>query len=72
MNLDDSLLYKIFQAEKEEISKHKWLESEKAGYDIGYNQAVLSWTRFHKRDWRLKELAEIRATFSGGMSQIGS
>ena len=27
-------LYKEFIAEREEILRHKWLESEKAGHDI--------------------------------------
>lgn len=34
-----SLLYREFKAKEEEILKHKWLESEKAGYDIGSNRA---------------------------------
>src|SRR5258705_123850 len=29
-------LYREFQAEREEILRHKWFESEKAGYDIGF------------------------------------
>jgi len=32
--LKNSSLYREFQAEREEILKHKWLESEKAGHDI--------------------------------------
>ena len=31
----NSVLYKEFLAEREEILKHKWIESEKAGADIG-------------------------------------
>ena len=30
------ILYKEFLAEREEILRHKWLESEKAGQDIGF------------------------------------
>ena len=30
----NSVLYKEFLAEREEILKHKWIESEKAGTDI--------------------------------------
>jgi len=33
--LKNSTLYREFQAEREEILKHKWIESEKAGRDIG-------------------------------------
>ena len=31
-------LYREFQAEREEILRHKWFESEKAGYDIGFER----------------------------------
>lgn len=40
------------KAEHIEISKHKWLESEKAGYDIGMELAQQSWNRYHAKDWR--------------------
>ena len=40
------------KAEQIEISKHKWLESEKAGYDIGMTLAQESWNRNHAEDWR--------------------
>ena len=33
--LKRSDVYKEFLAEREEIMKHKWLESEKAGHEIG-------------------------------------
>ena len=62
-----SNLYKFLQDEKEEIQKHKWLEWEKAGYDIGQDSAVLSWVKHHRRKWMEKEVSEIRATFSGDM-----
>ena len=32
----NSVLYKEFLAEREEILRHKWIESEKAGKDIGF------------------------------------
>jgi hypothetical protein len=34
--LKNSTLYREFQAEREEILRHKWIESEKAGHDIGF------------------------------------
>ena len=34
----NSVLYKEFLAEREEILRHKWIESEKAGYDIGFER----------------------------------
>ncbi len=39
-------------AEKIEILKHKWLESEKAGYDIGIKSAKKSWSKNHAKKWR--------------------
>jgi len=38
-------------AEREQILEHKWLESEKAGNDIGYEQALFSWIRHHRNGW---------------------
>ena len=34
--LENSRLYKEFLKEREEILKHKWIESEKAGKDVGF------------------------------------
>ena len=50
--LDRSSLYQEFLAEREEILKHKWLESEKAGQDIGFERALLDWIRKHRDKWR--------------------
>jgi len=47
-----SSLYQEFLAEREEILRHKWLESEKAGYDIGFEKALLDWIRNHRDHWR--------------------
>ena len=48
----DSLLYKEFLAEREEILRHKWIESEKAGHDIGFEKALLDWIVRHRSSWR--------------------
>jgi len=52
--LKNSELYKEFLREREEILKHKWLESEKAGYDIGFEKALLDWVFNHRNNWRNK------------------
>lgn len=52
MSLQQSKVYQEFLAEREEILKHKWLESEKAGRDIGYDRAVLDWIMNHREKWR--------------------
>jgi hypothetical protein len=48
----NSSLYKEFQAELNEILRHKWLESEKAGRDIGFEQALTDWIMKHRSKWR--------------------
>lgn len=48
----NSALYREFLAEREEILRHKWLESEKAGYDIGFERALLDWIVKHRSSWR--------------------
>ena len=53
----DSLLYKEFLAEREEILRHKWLESERSGHDIGFEKALLDWIVRHRSDWRARRQA---------------
>lgn len=50
----NSVLYKEFLAEREEILRHKWLESEKAGQDIGFEKALLDWIVRFRSSWRDK------------------
>ena len=50
--LKNSSLYREFQAEREEILKHKWIESEKAGHDIGFERALTDWIVKHRANWR--------------------
>lgn len=48
----ESLLYKEFLAERDEILRHKWIESEKAGHDIGFEKALLDWVLRYRSSWR--------------------
>ena len=57
----NSVLYKEFLAEREEILKHKWIESEKAGSDIGFEKALLDWIVKYRSSWRNKRMKEPRA-----------
>ena len=57
----NSVLYKEFLAEREEILKHKWIESEKAGSDIGFEKALLDWILKHRSNWRDKRKGEFRS-----------
>jgi len=57
----NSVLYKEFLAEREEILKHKWIESEKAGSDIGFEKALLDWIVKYRSSWRNKRMKEVKA-----------
>jgi len=60
---ESSLYYRHIVDECKEIDKHKWIESEKQGADIGKDKARLSWVCHHKNDWHTewisKNLEEI-------------
>ena len=50
--LKNSSLYREFQAEREEILRHKWIESEKAGHVHGFERALTEWIVKHRSSWR--------------------
>jgi len=54
-----STLYQEFLAEREEILRHKWIESEKQGKDIGFERALLDWIRKHRENWRSTRKVQI-------------
>jgi hypothetical protein len=56
----NSALYKQFFAEREEILRHKWLESEKEGHDIGFEHALLDWVIKHRSVWREQRKGAIQ------------
>ena len=56
----ESALYKEFLAERAEILKRKWIESEKAGKDIGFERALLDWIVKHRSNWRERRRKEAR------------
>ena len=55
--LRGSALYRECMAEREEIIRHKWFESEKAGRDIGFDAALASWVVHHRARWRRQRAA---------------
>jgi len=59
--VERSELYQEFLAEREEILRHKWLESEKAGHDIGFERALLDWIRNHRDRWRVSRRASVKS-----------
>jgi hypothetical protein len=61
----ESLLYKEFLAEREEILRHKWIESEKAGHDIGFEKALLDWVLRFRSSWRQQRQDGVPFTKAG-------
>jgi hypothetical protein len=57
--LKNSSLYREFQAEREEILRHKWIESEKEGGDIGFERALTDWIVKHRTKWRRNRQAAL-------------
>lgn len=45
--LEGTRLFKRWEAMKQEILLHKWYESERAGYDIGWEKACVDWRIRH-------------------------
>jgi hypothetical protein len=50
--LEKSSLYQQYLAEREEVLRHKWLESERMGRDIGFERALIDWVLNHRTKWR--------------------
>ena len=50
--LKNSSLFREFLAVREEILKHKWIESEKEGRDIGFERALTDWIINYRSTWR--------------------
>ncbi|OIR18653.1 hypothetical protein GALL_09920 [mine drainage metagenome] len=67
-----STLYQEFLAEREEILRHKWLESERLGYDIGFERALLDWIRKHREGWRAARRAQLGSQGTSTGSQGSS
>lgn len=68
-----SSLYQEFLAEREEILRHKWIESERLGYDIGFERALLDWIRKHREGWRAARRAKMqRPTQESGSNSSGN
>jgi len=57
------LLYRELEAEHNEILRHKWIESEKAGRDVGFDLAMIDWQLKHRSRWRRERLEQYSLTF---------
>ena len=49
---------------RQEIEKHKWFESEKAGYDIGFDKAAQDWLKRYGKQWN-KQTSQQPVTAQG-------
>lgn len=49
--IEKSKLFKLWELEKTEIDKLKWLESERLGKDCGYYFAVWEWSMRFRETW---------------------
>jgi hypothetical protein len=45
-------LVDIVRSQREEIKKYKWIESEKAGIDIGWERATREWMQKFFPEWK--------------------
>ena len=50
-SIKNTLLFKKYKEEREHILLNKWYLSEKAGYDVGMERALLDWVIYHKKDY---------------------
>jgi len=46
----------------EEITRHQWIESEKAGYDIGFDKASADWLERFSKAWMQYHTPKRRRT----------
>jgi hypothetical protein len=51
-SVEESSIYREFMAERDEIFRHKWIESEKKGHDIGFDKALMEWVVKYRSEWR--------------------
>jgi hypothetical protein len=59
-----SFIYRFFLAMKTEVDRHKWIESEKAGHDVGIEFALIDWALRHKSNWKLHYMESQHSTSS--------
>ncbi len=50
---------------QEEISKHRWIESEKAGADIGFDNASKDWLTRYSEGWMKANLSRQATSACG-------
>ncbi len=59
--MDNNEMEKLLLSDRrviEEINRHLWLESEKAGHDIGFEQAKEDWLKKFSKAWMAYHMSE--------------
>lgn len=54
VRMSDTALYRHFNKMREEILRHKWIESEKVHHDVGFEYALVDWIVKYKAGWDKK------------------
>ena len=52
-------LRRYLEAQLDEIQKFKWIESERANEDIGFDRAAFEWIRLHGDSFRREWLGKL-------------
>lgn len=52
---NNTRLYKHFAEMRNEVLKHKWIESEKANRDVGFEYALVDWVIKYKANWDIEQ-----------------
>lgn len=60
MPVEPSSLYQEFLAERDEILKYKWIKSEEAGHDVGFETALVEWSLNYREKWKKEYEAKTR------------
>lgn len=50
--IKENEMYGEFLLERDEIMRHKWYMSEKAGYDVGFDAAHIDWHKKHRSKYK--------------------
>lgn len=52
----------------EEINRHRWIESEKAGYDIGFETASVDWLEKFSAAWMQYHMPKRKSSSNSSKS----
>lgn len=53
----------------DEINRHLWIESEKAGYDIGFEKAAEDWLKKFSKAWMAYHMPKKRTASNANTSK---